>query len=68
MFADVPVMRGWSWPDLAIAVVVVAAVVGLVTVALRKFGVGIPDWVVQVFWIVAVAFVVIGAIRIVAGL
>lgn len=50
---------------LAIAVVVIAAVVGLVYVALRQFGVAIPAWVIQVFWIIVVAFVVIAAIKIV---
>jgi len=36
-----------------------------VYVALRQFGVGIPGWVVQIFWIVVVAFVVIFAIKLV---
>lgn len=58
---------GWSVAELAIVVVIVAAVVALVYVALREFGVGIPAWVQQVFWILVVAFVVIVAIRFVAG-
>lgn len=59
---------GWSFVDIAIFVVVVAAVVALVYVALRQFGVSIPGWVQNVFWIVVVAFVVIVAIRLVAGM
>ena len=59
---------GVDWPHVAIIVVVIAAVVGLMYVALRKFGVAIPDWVMQVFWIVVVAAVVIFAIKIVAGM
>lgn len=66
MFAQV--WRTWSISELAIAIVIIAAIVGLVYVALRQFGVAIPAWVVQVFWIVAVAIVVILAIRFVAGL
>lgn len=72
MFADVAVRQGpfwgWSFGEMAIAVVIVAAVVALVWVALRQFGVGIPAWVIQVFWILVVAFVVILAIRLVMSM
>lgn len=61
-------VRGWTLTDLAVAVVVVAAVIALVVVALRQFGVAIPGWVQQVFWIIVVAFVVVAAIKIVASL
>jgi hypothetical protein len=53
----------WGLAHMAIAVVIVAAVVALVYVALNNFGIGIPAWVVQVFWILVVAFVVIAAIK-----
>lgn len=53
---------------LLIAVVVVAACVALVYVALQQFGVQVPAWFVHVLWIVAVAFVVIVAIRFVMTL
>ena len=62
------VFWGYTFVDVLIAVVVIAALVALVYVALRQFGVTIPGWVVQVFWIVAVAFVVIFAIRLVASM
>lgn len=58
----------WSITEIAIMIVVIAAVVALVYVALKQFGVSIPEWVKQVFWIVVVAFVVIFAIRLVAGM
>lgn len=58
----------WSVADIAIAIVVIAAIVALVYVALRKFGVAIPDWVQHVFWIIVVAFVVVIAIKFVAGM
>ena len=52
----------------ACIVVLIAAIVALVYVALRKFGIAIPDWVQQCFWIVVVAVVIIAAIKFVAGL
>jgi len=55
----------WSIGSIAITVVIIAAVVALVYVALRAFKVEIPGWVVQVFWILVVAFVIIAAIRLV---
>lgn len=67
MFADI-VIRNWGIGELAIAIVVIAAVCALVMIALRKFGVTIPDWVIQVFWVLIVAFVIILAIRFVMSL
>lgn len=69
MFADVAVRQGpfwgWSFGEIAIAIVIVAAVIALVWIALKQFGVGIPAWVQQVFWVIVVALVVIIAIRLV---
>ena len=62
------IVRQWSVGDLAILVVVIAAIVALVYVALNKFGVAIPGWVQQVFWILVVAIVIIAAIRFVMSL
>ena len=56
---------GYSIAEIAIAIVVIAAIVALVYVALNQFGVSIPQWVQNVFWILVVAFVVILAIKIV---
>lgn len=61
-------LRNLSIGEMAIAIVIVAAIVALVYVALRKFGVAIPDWVIQCFWICVVALVVILCIRFVMGL
>lgn len=63
--AQVAWPAGWTLANILIAVVVVAACIALVYVALRQFGITIPQWVQQVFWIVVVAFVVIVAIRLV---
>lgn len=59
---------GMSFGGLLILIVVVAACIALVYVALRQFGIGIPGWAVQVFWIVVVAFVVICAIKLVLSM
>lgn len=53
---------GISIVHIAVFIVGAAAIVALVYVALRKFEVAIPDWVQHVFWILVVAFVIIGAI------
>lgn len=52
--------------ELAVWVVIIAAVVAIVFVALRVFKVEIPQWVIHIFWIVVVAFVAIFAIRLVS--
>lgn len=62
ILADV-LLRGWSLGEIAIAIVVIAAVVALVVIALRQFQIPIPAWVVQVGWVLAVAFVIILGIR-----
>jgi hypothetical protein len=62
------VAAGYSIGQIAIAVVIVAAVVALVYIALRQFGIQIPDWVVQVFWVLIVAFVIIFAIKLVLSM
>jgi hypothetical protein len=59
---------GYSIGQIAIAVVIVAAVVALVVIALRQFGIAIPPWVVQVFWVIVVAFIVICAIKLVLSM
>jgi len=61
-------LAGYSIAQLAIAIVIIAAVVALMFVALKQFGIAIPGWVIQIFWILVVAVVVILAIRFVAGL
>ena len=58
----------WGIGEIAIAIVIIAAVVGLVFVALQQFGVAIPPFVVKIFWIVVCAFCVIFAIRLIMGM
>jgi hypothetical protein len=61
-------VAGYSVGQLLILVVVIAACCGLVLIACRQFGVTIPQWVIQVLSILAVACVVIFAIRLVLSM
>ncbi len=54
--------------DIAIAIVIIAAIVAAVYVALREFGIQIPGWVQKLFWIVVVCFCVVFAIRLLSGM
>jgi hypothetical protein len=62
------IIRSVSVGQLLIYVVVIAACVALAVIAIRQFGISIPSWVAQVFWVVVVAAVVIVAIRFVLAL
>lgn len=68
LFADVVYVRPYSFTELAIWLVVVSAVIALVYIALKQFNISIPSWVVNIFWILLVAFVVIFAIRLVSSM
>jgi len=61
-------LGGVTFVQLAILIVVIAAVVGIVFVALRQFGIQIPQFVITIFWIVVCAVVAIIAIKFVAEL
>jgi uncharacterized membrane protein YbaN (DUF454 family) len=52
-----------DWGRIAVMVVIIAAVIGIVLVALNVFGVAIPSWAVTIFWIIVAAAVAIGAIK-----
>jgi hypothetical protein len=54
---------GWTVGEILVAVVIIAACVGVVYVALQEFGVAIPPWVVRIFWICLCAVVAVLAIR-----
>lgn len=61
-------MGGYSVGQIAILIVIVLAVCGLVMVAVRQFGIQIPQWVIQVLSIVVVAIVIIYAIKLVLSM
>lgn len=59
---------GGTFIHYAILAVVVAAVIGIVIVAFRYFGITIPQPIVYVFWIVVIAFVCIVGIKLVGNM
>lgn len=56
-------LRTWSLTDVMIAIIILAACIGILYIAMNVFGVQIPQWAVQIFWIVVVAVIAILAIR-----
>lgn len=52
----------------AILIVVVAGIIGIVLVCLRQFGIGIPGFVTQIFWILLCVIVGVLAIRFLASM
>lgn len=58
----------WNFSDWAVLIVILGAIIGLVLIAIKQFGLTIPSWAIQVFWLVVAAVVIIVAIRFVASL
>lgn len=54
---------GWSIGEVVIAIIIIAAICGILWVALRQFGVAIPQFVIQIFWILVCAVLCILAVR-----
>jgi hypothetical protein len=63
LLADIAIGGGWGLGQLAIAIVIFAAVCAIVYVALNKFGIAIPGWFVAIVWIVIAAVVACIAIK-----
>lgn len=61
-------LTGWTLLGLAHAIIIIAAVVAIVFIALRKFGITIPDWLVSMFWVIVVAFVALFALELLGNL
>lgn len=57
----------WGIGEIVIAVILIAAVVAILFIAVNAMGVQIPNWVVQIFWVVVIAVVAILAIRFLLG-
>lgn len=68
VFADIMIRTNWTFVGILKAIVIVAACVAIVYIALRVFGVTIPPWVVQIFWVVVAAVIAIIAIDLIASL
>jgi len=52
----------------AIWIIIVVAIVAVVVVVVRFTGVQIPQWVIQIGWILVVAFIAILAIKMLMGM
>lgn len=65
VLADVAYRGAWGlgFGELAILAVVMCGVIALVYIALRRFGIKIPEWVAQALGVVLVCFVIIICIR-----
>lgn len=57
------VLRAWSLADVAVAVIVIAALAAIVFIALRAMHIEVPQWAMQVAGVLVVAFVCILAIK-----
>lgn len=60
--------HGMSVAEIAIWIIIIAAICAIVFVVLRKFGMAVPDFVVSIFWIIVAAVVGILAIKFVVSL
>jgi hypothetical protein len=62
------IAAGYSIPQIVIALIIIVAVIGILIVVMRVAGVNPPPWVIQIGWIVLVAFVAIFAIRLLVSM
>jgi hypothetical protein len=62
------VVRAGGIPELAVWLIIVAAIVAVVLIVLRAMGIAVPAWVVQILWVIAIAAVGILAIRLLLSL
>jgi hypothetical protein len=60
---ELAVIAGYSLLQVLIAVVIVAGAVAILYIVLQRMGIAIPDWVVQIFWILVVVLVAILAFK-----
>ena len=58
----------WGFGDWIIAIIIVCACIGILYIALRQFGIEIPQWLVRIIVICIVAVVAIAAVRFVLTL
>jgi hypothetical protein len=56
-------MKTWTFMQWIIAIIIVAAAIGIMFVVMPLLGFAIPEWAIQIFWILVIAVVAIAAIR-----
>lgn len=58
-----PLVGSWGIGEVLVALIVIAAVVAVFLIAVRNMGIAVPQWVVQILWVVGVACLAVVAIR-----
>ncbi len=61
-------IAGYGLIQWVIVAIVLAGIIGIAMVVVRQTGIGVPDWVFQILWIVLVVVVAVVAIRFLAGM
>lgn len=61
-------MRNWSFMQWVVAVILICAAIAIMIVVIPAMGIVIPSWVMQVIWILIIAFVAVAAIGILVKL
>lgn len=58
----------WGAADYAIWIIIIAGIIAALFIGLRQLKIEIPGWVIQLFWVIVVVFVIVGAIRLLASM
>jgi hypothetical protein len=58
-------LAGLSFIQWVMLIIAVAGVIAILYIALRQLGITIPPWLIQVFWVVVVVVVCMGAARLI---
>lgn len=61
-------ISNWGFAEFAAAIVIVAGLIAVVAIALRKLGLTFPDWAWQIGVVVVVVLVALFAIRMIANM
>lgn len=64
----IPGLWGLTFVDLLKYVIIVCGCIAVLWVVIRKLGIQIPDWVMQLFWIVVVVLLALLAINIIVAM
>lgn len=68
MLPIVAQVGGASLVHWIVLIIIVCAVLGIMFVALKEFGIAIPGFVIRIFWIVVAAVLAIAAIKLILSM
>lgn len=63
-----PTVGGWTIGRIVIAIIACAAIIAIMYVAMNAFGIVIPSIVITILWIVFVAVLAIGAVKLILSM